>query len=154
MATPDILILSIGKMKRGELAERIAEYQKRLSWKIEIKEIDLRDSNPARLQERESEALLEAAPEGSFKIVLDERGKELLSRDFAANMQKWRQDRPKPLVFMIGGAAGHSDLVRKKADFLLSFGKMTWPHLMVRVMLMEQLYRASTIIAGHPYHRE
>lgn len=149
-----ILIFAIGKMKSGDLADALLEYQKRIRAKVAIQEIDLRDSDPEKLQEKESKALLAAVPQGSFVVALDARGKSLKSRDFAAKIRGWRESTGKPIVFLIGGADGHCDFLRKKADFILSFGEMTWPHLLARVMLMEQLYRAEAINAGHPYHRD
>ena len=87
-------------------------------------------------------------------VALDERGRDLTSRDLASTFGRWRDDARTRLAFLIGGPDGHGDAVRARADLLLSFGRMTWPHRLVRVMLAEQLYRAATILAGHPYHRD
>jgi len=141
-------------MKQGPMADALAEFQKRLRWKVTIKEFDFKDSNPNKLREKESQALLAAIPEGFRIIACDERGKETSSVDFARKIEHWQDNESQNLAFLIGGADGHSDGLRKKADFLLSFGRMTWPHMMARVMLVEQLYRAQQIMAGHPYHRE
>lgn len=149
-----ILVLAIGKMKSGALADALKEYQKRMRVKVTVQEIDLRDCDAAKLQEKESKALLAAIPKDSFVVALDERGKTLKSRDFAAKMRGWRETSGKTIVFLIGGADGHTDFLRKKANFVLSFGEMTWPHMLARVMLMEQLYRAEAISSGHPYHRD
>jgi 23S rRNA (pseudouridine1915-N3)-methyltransferase len=151
---PNILILTIGKMKHGALADQLAEYQKRMRWKITIQEFDLKDTNPNKLKEKESAALLAAIPKEYRVIALDERGKETSSVDFARKIEHWQDNESHNLAFLIGGAGGHTDALRKKADFLLSFGRMTWPHMLARVMLVEQLYRAQQIMAGHPYHRE
>jgi 23S rRNA (pseudouridine1915-N3)-methyltransferase len=86
-------------------------------------------------------------------ILLDERGKAMSSEDFAALLGRWREDGVREARFMVGAADGHSDDERAAADLLLAFGPATWPHLMARAMLMEQLYRATTILVGHPYHR-
>jgi 23S rRNA (pseudouridine1915-N3)-methyltransferase len=86
-------------------------------------------------------------------VVLDERGKAEASAAFAARLGAWRDDGVRNVAFLIGGADGHDARVRKRADAILSFGAMTWPHLLVRAMLAEQLYRAHSILAGHPYHR-
>jgi 23S rRNA (pseudouridine1915-N3)-methyltransferase len=86
-------------------------------------------------------------------VALDERGKALPSEAFAAKIGDWRDRGAGDLAFLIGGADGHGDAVRARADFLLAFGPMTWPHMLVRGMLAEQLYRAQQILAGHPYHR-
>ncbi len=103
--------------------------------------------------ETEAALLRRAVPEGAVLCVLDERGKALTSPEFANKLERWRDDGTANLAFLIGGADGvHPDL-RTEADFQLSFGKMVWPHLLVRVMLAEQIYRAATILAGGPYHR-
>jgi 23S rRNA (pseudouridine1915-N3)-methyltransferase len=151
---PNILILAIGKMKQGPMADAFAEYQKRMRWKVTVKEFDFKDLNANKLREKESQALMAAIPTGYRVIACDERGKETSSMDFAHKIEHWQDNESNDLVFLIGGANGHADIVRKKADFLLSFGRMTWPHMMARVMLMEQLYRAQQIMSGHPYHRE
>lgn len=86
-------------------------------------------------------------------VLLDERGKAMASEDFAALLGRWRDEGVRETRFMIGAADGHSDAERAGADLLLAFGPATWPHMIARAMLMEQLYRAATILAGHPYHR-
>jgi 23S rRNA (pseudouridine1915-N3)-methyltransferase len=122
----------------------------------------------AALKKREGDLLLAALDAGKsgagksgagkagrqIVVVLDERGRNLSSRDFAAQMGIWRDDGAAEIAFLIGGADGHDDGVRKRADLLLSLGALTWPHQLVRVLLAEQLYRAQQILAGHPYHRD
>jgi 23S rRNA (pseudouridine1915-N3)-methyltransferase len=149
-----IIILAIGKMKQDGLADTVAEYQKRLRGKIDIREFDIRDSNAAVLQKKESEALLKNIPAGATVIACHGAGKQLGSCEFSAKIEALRDSGAKALVFLIGGADGHTPELLKKADFAFSFGTMTWPHRVARVMLMEQLYRAQEIAAGHPYHRE
>ena len=95
-----------------------------------------------------------AIPKGAVTIALDERGKLLTSPDFADLLGRWRDEGRGDAAFVIGGADGIAPELRQKADFKLSFGKMVWPHMLVRVMLAEQLYRAASILAGAPYHRE
>lgn len=95
-----------------------------------------------------------AIPKGAVTIALDERGKLLTSPDFADLLGRWRDEGRSDAAFVIGGADGIAPELRQKADFKLSFGKMVWPHMLVRVMLAEQLYRAASILAGAPYHRE
>lgn len=141
-----IVLVAVGKM-RGADAELCAEYEKRLKGDLSIKEI------ATGTQKSENDALLKAIPAKSFVILLDERGKDLSSRELATKFAAW-QERGVPLVFIIGGADGVTDEVRKRADFTLGFGGLTWPHRLVRVMLLEQLYRAQQINAGHPYHRD
>src|SRR5690606_18149242 len=98
------------------------------------------------------ELLLKAAPPGALIVALDERGRALDSAGFAAQLARWR-DAGRDLAFLIGGADGLDDEVRAKAGFLLSLGPMTWPHQLARVLLAEQLWRAYSILSGHPYHR-
>ena len=101
----------------------------------------------------QAELLLRAVPVGALLVVLDERGQVLSSPDFAAQLAAWRDGGRQDVAFVIGGADGIAPGLRARADFALSFGRMVWPHLLVRVMLAEQLYRAATILGGGPYHR-
>ena len=103
--------------------------------------------------EAEADLLARAVPNGALLAVLDERGRVLSSPEFADQLAKWRDGGRQDVAFVIGGADGIAPSLRDKADFSLSFGRMVWPHMMVRVMLAEQLYRAATILAGSPYHR-
>ena len=148
-----IAILAVGKM-RGEPAARLYEtYVSRLPWKVALSEIEDKNKSPAERQAGECRKLLAALPKGATLVVLDPRGRELSSEDFAQALGKWRSEGAKTLAFAIGGADGFTDEFRSRAAVALSFGPMTWPHLLARVMLAEQLYRASAILAGHPYHR-
>ncbi len=148
-----IFILAIGKT-RGVEAEWVAEYQKRLGATIAVQEFAAPKSlPPAETQKNEAQLLLKAIPAKAFVVVLDERGKDMGSRDFAAKLGAW-QGGGNDIVFIIGGADGVTDKIRARADFMLSFGRLTWPHRLVRVMVLEQIYRARQIIAGHPYHRD
>jgi 23S rRNA (pseudouridine1915-N3)-methyltransferase len=101
----------------------------------------------------EGALLARAVPEGALLVVLDERGRVMLSPDFAGQLASWRDAGRQDLAFVIGGADGIDPALRARADFTLSFGAMVWPHMLVRVMLAEQLYRAATILTGGPYHR-
>jgi len=102
----------------------------------------------------EAELLCRAVPAGALLAVLDERGRSLTSRAFAAQLARWRDEGRQDVAFAIGGADGIDPALRDRAGFALSFGAMVWPHLLVRVMLAEQIYRAATILAGGPYHRD
>ncbi len=148
------LILAIGKL-RGPEAEWSAEYQKRMKGEVIIKEMAAsKNLSPAETQRAEADMLLKAIPPQSIVVLLDERGKDMPSRDFAAKVKAWQETGLSQLVFLIGGADGVTDDVRSKASFTLGFGCLTWPHRLVRVMLLEQLYRAQQINIGHPYHRD
>ncbi|GGH43081.1 23S rRNA (pseudouridine(1915)-N(3))-methyltransferase RlmH [Frigidibacter albus] len=105
-------------------------------------------------REAEAELLARAVPTGALLVVLDERGRVMTSPDFAAVLGGWRDAGRSDVAFVIGGADGIAPALRARADFALSFGQMVWPHMLVRVMLAEQLYRAASILAGAPYHRE
>ena len=116
--------------------------------------MEKRTLSASELQRAEGELLLKQIP-ADFKIVaLDERGETPSSRAFAEKLGRWRDTGTVGVAFLIGGADGHSDIVRNRADYLLSFGRMTLPHFLARVILAEQIYRAKTILDGHPYHRD
>ena len=119
-----------------------------------IVEVDERRSlPPVQLKAREGELILGALPAGAPFVALDERGVQWSSRALAERIATWRDHGSPELAFAIGGADGLHSMVLDRADVTLSFGSMTWPHLLVRGMLLEQLYRAQQILAGHPYHR-
>lgn len=134
-------VIARGRIGRGPEAELVARYLKRMTWPTVFTELG------------ETAPLPEPAPQ-SRTIVLDERGPPLATRAFADRLAAWRDDGVREARFLIGAADGHDEATRKAADLLLSFGPATWPHLMVRAMLAEQLYRATSLLAGHPYHRE
>lgn len=143
-----VTILAIGKCKAGSPeAQIIAEYVKRSGWNFVIKEKD--NSN----QEDEAKFLQSSIPGGAKVIVLDERGVNISSPDLAAKVEQWMLDGCSELCFLIGGADGHLQSTRDKADLILSFGKLTLPHMLMRAVLAEQIYRIQTIINHHPYHR-
>ena len=144
-----ILILAIGKMKKNAPeALIIAEYAKRLSWTLEIKEKD----NAS--QAEEAAFLLGSVPDGAKVVVLDERGENMSSSELAKRIGNWQAHGASCICFLIGGADGHLPEVRERADLVLSFGKLTLPHLLMRAVLAEQIYRVESILKGHPYHRE
>lgn len=142
-------IIAIGKCKKNSPeAALIEEYIKRSNWQIIIKERD--NSN----QKDEAEFLTSSIPSGAKVIVLDERGTNLKSTELAAQIAGWQLNGTSEICFLIGGADGHLPSTRNRADLILSFGKLTLPHMLMRAVLAEQIYRLQTIIAGHPYHRE
>lgn len=152
-----ILILSIGRWKRGPQRALYDEYRERLGWPVELREIEERRTlPPAKLRSREGELLLAALPADRARtavVALDPGGKSLTSEAFAARLGRWRDEGRAGVAFLIGGADGLAPGVLEAADLTLSLGALTWPHLLVRGMLVEQLYRARQILAGHPYHR-
>ncbi len=141
-------IIAIGKCKKNSPeAQIINEYIKRSHWQLSVKEQD--NSN----QKNEAEFLTSSIPLGAKVVVLDERGVNLSSPELAKIISDWQTDGTSDICFLIGGADGHLQSTRDKADLLLSFGKLTLPHILMRAVLAEQIYRVQTIIAGHPYHR-
>ncbi len=134
-------LIARGKIGRSPEAELVARYEKRLTWPFRSTE----------LPDTGGKAADPIAPHRT--VLLDERGRQLSSEEFAAILGRWRDDGVREVRFVLGAADGHSDAERSDADLLLAMGAMTWPHLLARAMLAEQLYRATTILAGHPYHR-
>lgn len=135
-------IIARGKIARSPEAELLERYARRITWPFRHSElpdtggrIPLPSQTPCR------------------EVLLDERGKLLTSEEFAALLGRWRDEGVRECRFVIGAADGHGEQARAEADFLLCFGRMTWPHLLARAMLAEQLWRATAILAGHPYHR-
>lgn len=140
-------IICIGKMKGDALASAWDNYAKRLQWKLTVHEMEGK-STP----DEHAKIAAKIDPQAAL-IILDERGKPLPSRDFAAKIQDIQNSGISTIQFVIGGADGLNDDIRKKARIIMGFGSQTWPHLLARVMLIEQIYRAQQILAGHPYHR-
>ena len=135
-------IIARGKIGRSSEAELVDRYLRRISWPTRVTELPDRGGNPPPL------------PANSVTVVLDERGEALPSTAFAKRLERWRDEGKRETRFMIGAADGHSQPERDAADLLLSFGPATWPHLLVRAMLAEQLFRATSLLANHPYHRD
>jgi 23S rRNA (pseudouridine1915-N3)-methyltransferase len=155
-AGPPIRILAGGRWRGADPARALyEEYVRRLNRPVELVEIDPRVADPNERMAREGARMIgeAAAPPGRILVALDGRGRTFDSTGFAERLRLWQESGTPALVFAIGGADGLAPSVRDAADLVLSFGTMTWPHLMVRAMLAEQLYRASSILSGHPYHR-
>ena len=149
-----ITIACIGRAGRGPERDLYEHYAGRIRWPIALRELDEKKKlPPAELIRREGELLLGAAPAKAVLVALDRRGKALDSEGFARRLGQWRDDGVADLAFLIGGADGHGEALLKKAALVLSFGAQTWPHLLARAMLAEQIYRAQQLLAGHPYHR-
>lgn len=155
-----LTIAAVGRIKSGPDRDLYEDYAKRLArgallGPLELKEVEARGKlSSEELKTREGALLLAAVPEGARIAALDERGKDLDSAAFAAQLGAWRDQGVRDAAFLIGGAGGLSEEVRQAATLTLSFGRLTWPHRLVRPLLAEQLYRAETILSGHPYHRE
>jgi 23S rRNA (pseudouridine1915-N3)-methyltransferase len=151
----NINILSIGKFKNNPQKEIFDIYIKRLPWNVVLKELEVKSAVTGEvLKQKEGELLLGSIPSSAKIILLDEKGKNFSSKEFADQMQNYQDNGQGNLAFIIGGASGVSEDVKKKASLILSLGKLTFPHMMVRSILAEQLYRAYSIINNHPYHRE
>ncbi len=150
-----VTVAAIGRDRAGPNRALFEEYCKRCPWPIRLVEIAPRTGLPSerRLAE-EAERLLKALPPDAIAIALDEHGCDLDSAGFARQIGAWQTEGRSELGFLIGGPDGLGPGVLERADAILAFGRMTWPHRLVRVLLAEQLYRAGAILAGHPYHRE
>jgi 23S rRNA (pseudouridine1915-N3)-methyltransferase len=135
-------IVARGKIGRGPEAELVERYLKRIAWPTKVTELPDRGGS------------LPPMAANGVTIALDERGEALCSIALAKKLEAWRDGGKREARFLIGAADGHDELQRSSADLLLSFGPATWPHLLVRTMLAEQLFRATSILANHPYHRE
>ena len=135
-------IVARGKIGRSPEAELVERYLKRIPWPTKVTELPERGGK------------LPDSQTGAITVVLDERGKALSSMELAQSLERWRDAGKREARFLIGGADGHDEAQRANADLLLSFGSATWPHLLARAMLAEQLFRATSILENHPYHRE
>jgi 23S rRNA (pseudouridine1915-N3)-methyltransferase len=135
-------IVARGRIGRGPEAELVERYLKRIAWLTKVTELP------------ESGGKIPPAPDGAVTVILDEKGEQLGSLALARKLEQWRDGGKREVRFLIGGADGFDDAIRNQADLLLAFGKATWPHLLARAMLAEQLFRATSILANHPYHRE
>ena len=134
-------VIARGKIARSPEADLVDRYAKRIAWPLKLTELP---ETGGKVPEPQTPVRT---------VLLDERGRDLPSEQVAAILGRWRDEGVREARFVLGAADGHSAQERESADLLLAFGKATWPHLLARAMLMEQLYRASTILAGHPYHR-
>lgn len=143
-----IQIIAAGQLKQGPEKELFEEYAKRLSYPIKLVEIAIRQDKAI-----PASSYLKAIAKEDFVILLDEVGENLSSREFAKKINNLNETN-KRLCFIIGGADGIPQEVKNTSHFSISFGKLTWPHLLVRTLLVEQLYRAQQIISNHPYHRD
>lgn len=157
-----LVIAAVGRLKAGPERELLARYLERANASgkalaltpldvIEVPESTAQTA--ARRKADEAKALAAAIPDKAKRIVLDERGKAISSEDFAGRLARFRDDGAAAAALLIGGADGLDESLRRQADFVIAFGAATFPHQIVRILLAEQIYRATTILAGHPYHR-
>jgi len=135
-------IVARGRIGRGPESELVDRYVKRLNWPYKLTELS------------DTGGKIPPVDPGTRIVLLDETGVVLPSREIAGTLEKWRDSGVREVRFLIGAADGFDDAARAEADLLLSFGRATWPHLLARAMLAEQLWRATSILANHPYHRE
>lgn len=153
-----ISLCAVGRLRAGAERDLVDDYLQRLDRSGRplglgpVTEHEVEDRKGGGMA-AEGALLARAIPEGAALCVLDERGKLMTSPEFAAQLAGWRDGGRQDAAFVIGGADGVDPALRARADLVLSFGRMVWPHMLVRVMLAEQLYRAATILAGSPYHR-
>ena len=134
-------VIARGKIARSPEAELVERYARRITWPLRLTELP---ESGGRIPE----------PQTPYRtVLLDERGRQLGSEEFAGILRDWRDNGVREARFVLGAADGHEAGERDRADLLLAFGKATWPHLLARAMLLEQLFRATSLLAGHPYHR-
>ncbi len=151
-----IHIVAIGRARSGPEAALFKHFADRVTqWPITLVEQDLRRRTaPDKLAAAEAALLRQAIPDGAFVVAMDERGKQCSSREFAQLLRGQQDEGRRDMAFLIGGADGLAAALREDADQVMSLGQATWPHLLVRGLLAEQIYRAQQIVAGHPYHRD
>jgi 23S rRNA (pseudouridine1915-N3)-methyltransferase len=149
-----VTVAAVGRDRASSTRDLFEDYCRRSSWPIRLVEIAPRSRLPTeRRQAHEAERLLAAVPDQAVAVALDEHGRQLDSLAFARQLGRWRDQGASELAFLIGGPDGLATSVLERAAAVIALGAMTWPHRLVRVMLAEQLYRAGTILSGHPYHR-
>ena len=157
-----LVVAAVGRLKQGperELAERYRKRAADLGRQVGLRDVEIvevRESRASDADKRmieESIAIATLVPERAATVVLDERGENLTSVELAKQLKRWRDENRPATILVVGGADGLAPNLRDDADLRLAFGAATWPHQLVRIMLLEQIYRATTILAGHPYHR-
>jgi 23S rRNA (pseudouridine1915-N3)-methyltransferase len=157
-----LVVIAVGRLKQGPERELAEAYRKRAQATgralgiRDIQIVEIRESRAQDVERRRVEeaiAIASVVPEGAIIVILDERGNNLDSAALAGLLRAWRAEDPPAVCFVVGGADGLAQSMQQRAKLRLAFGTATWPHQLVRVMLLEQLYRAASIVAGHPYHR-
>jgi 23S rRNA (pseudouridine1915-N3)-methyltransferase len=149
-----VTVAAVGRDRAGPARQLFEDYRRRSPWPIQLVELAPKSGLPVdRRLADEALRLLGSVPQGALAVALDEHGRQLDSLAFARRLGEWRDQGRSEIAFLIGGPDGLAPSLLEQADAVLALGSMTWPHRLVRVLLAEQLYRASAILAGHPYHR-
>ena len=149
-----IFIITIGRLKSGPEKLLVDRFIRQITWPLTIYEVETKKKlEPHNLIRREGKLLMDACPKSAKIIAMDKSGKQFTSLEFADQIKKWQHD-AKNIVFIIGGPYGLDKSVIESAELVLSFGQLTWPHMLARAMLLEQLYRVQQITKRHPYHKE
>ena len=150
-----LTLIAVGRAKAGPDRDLFDHYTRRITAPFELREVEEKKPlSGLELKRREASLLDAAVPDGAVRIALDEKGRDLTSREFAKKIKYWRDESIRDVAFIIGGADGLDADLLKRCDLRLCLGKQTWPHMLVRGLIAEQLYRAQCILAGHPYHRD
>ena len=149
----NFLIISVGRVKSSHEGALFKKYTERIKYSI-IELNNILGLTGENLKTRENSLLISKIPQDGFVVALDRRGEQLSSMQLAAQIEEWQIKGIRNLVFLIGGASGFNESTWDRANFVWSLGLSTWPHLLVRVLLIEQIYRSQCILSGHPYHRE
>lgn len=147
-------LIVVGRLRKGPLFELCQHYLKMTKWSVTLYEVESKYNAASQRQGDEERRIIEKIDANAFVVVLDERGEGLRSLDFAKTIENLQNNGERHIQFIIGGADGLTQNVQGRANLLLSFGHQTWPHMLARVMLLEQIYRCQQILDGHPYHRE
>jgi len=150
-----LTIVAVGRAKAGPERDLFDHYKRRITSPFDVREVEEKKSlSGPELKRREATLLDGAVPQGAIRVALDENGRNLSSREFASKLGNWRDEGIRDLVFIIGGADGLDKTILESCQLRLCLGKQTWPHMLVRGLITEQIYRAQCILAGHPYHRD
>ena len=149
-----ITIITVGRMKKGSEKNLWDIYVKRLKWSLVLKEVEEKNAlGPQAIKRKEADLLLAKVPKGALLVIMDQNGLNIASLDFAKRIGLWQDRGMRDLAIVIGGSDGLDQTVIDKADLKIAMGKMTWPHMLARIMLLEQIYRAQCILENHPYHK-
>ena len=149
-----ITIITVGRMKKGSEKNLWDLYAKRLKWSLVLKEVEEKNVlGPQEIKRKEAELLFSKVPKGALLIAMDQNGLLLSSPELAKKIGLWQDNGISDLAIVVGGSEGLDQTVIDKADLKIAMGKMTWPHMLARILLLEQIYRAQCILGNHPYHK-